>query len=46
MIKSEIKYWEAVILSDKKIEPRTKEQMAAFDIAEYMLKRETEKEAA
>ena len=45
-MKSEIKFWESVILSNKDIEPRTREQMAAFDIAEYMLKRELNKVAA
>ena len=45
-MRTEIKFWETVILSGKKIEPRTREQMAAYDIAEYMLKRELNKVAA
>ena len=43
---TEIKFWESVILSDKKIEPRTKSEEAAYDIAEYMLRRENNKIAA
>ena len=40
MIKSEIKHWEAVILSGKDYEPRTKEEEAAYDIAEYFIRKE------
>lgn len=46
MLKSEIKFWEAVILSNKKIEPRTKEQEAAYDIALYYVSQNKEKIAA
>ena len=46
MLKSEITSWEAVILSGKKYEPQTKEEEAAFDIAEYLLSRRKGKIAA
>lgn len=45
-MRSEIKFWEYVILSGKKIEPQP-EQEAAYEIAEYFLTREkNRKEAA
>ena len=43
---SKITYWQNVIISDKKIEPKTDEQMANYQIAEYLLFREKEKPAA
>ena len=43
---TEIKFWESVILSDKKIEPRTKEQEAAYDIALYFVEKEQMKKVA
>ena len=39
-MRTEIKHWEAVILSGKDYyEPRTKEEEAAFDIAEYFIQK-------
>lgn len=46
MIKSEIEFWKNVILSGKKYDPKDQREAAAFDIAEYLLKRETDKIAA
>jgi hypothetical protein len=37
----EVKFWENIILSGKKIEPRTEKDAANYDIAEYLLQRET-----
>ncbi len=34
---SQITYWQNVIISNKKIEPKTDEQMANYKIAEYLL---------
>ncbi|MBI9016286.1 MAG: hypothetical protein JEZ07_03385 [Phycisphaerae bacterium] len=45
-MKSEIKFWETVILSGKKYEPITAEQEADFEIAEFFLSRNEEKKAA
>lgn len=45
-MRSEIEFWKNVILSGKKYEPATKKEMAAYDVADYMLKRETDKIAA
>ena len=39
VMRTEIAFWEAVILSGKKYEPQTKEEEAAYDIAEYLLSR-------
>ena len=43
---SQIKFWENVIISNKKIEPKTAEQWANYKIAEYLLFSEKEKTAA
>jgi len=46
-MKAEIKKWENIILSGKKIEPKNKSEQAYFDIAEYfILKDISEKKAA
>jgi len=37
---SQITYWQNVIIGNKKIEPKTDEQMANYKIAEYLLFRE------
>ncbi len=42
----EIKYWEAVILSNKNYEPKNKVEEAAYDIAEFYLSREKSKKVA
>lgn len=43
---SEIKKWENIILSGKKVDPKNKEQEAAFDIAYYFVTKEKERKAA
>ena len=35
---SQIKFWENVIISNKNIEPMDDEQMADYQIAEYLLR--------
>jgi len=45
-MKLEIKFWENIILSNKKIEPMNDEQEADYKIAEYLLFRQKEKAAA
>jgi len=45
-MKFKIKFWENVILSNKKIEPENDEQEADYKIAEYLIFREKEKRAA
>ncbi len=45
-MKSNIAYWQNVIIGNKKIEPKTDEQEANYQIAEYLLFREKEKVAA
>ena len=42
---SQIKFWQNVILSNKKVEPKNDEQEANYKIAEYLIFRE-EKTAA
>jgi len=46
MLKSEIEFWKNVIISNKRVEPRSKSEEAAYDIAEYYLSLENEKVAA
>ena len=43
---SKITYWQNVILSNKKIEPKNDEQMAIYKIAEYLIFWEKERKAA
>ena len=46
MNSQEITFWENVIIGKKNIEPMDDEQMADYEIAEYLLFRENEKRAA
>lgn len=46
MKKQSVEFWQHIILSGKTIEPQTKEQQAAYDIAEFFVKREDNKLAA
>ena len=43
---SQIAYWQNVIISNKKVEPKDDEQEANYQIAEYLLFRQKEKTAA
>jgi len=44
-MKSEIKYWEYIILSGKKIEPHNKEQESIFELASYVVSQKNKKVA-
>ena len=43
---SQIKYWQNVISGNKGIEPASAEQLAYYQIAEYLVSRQKEKTAA
>jgi hypothetical protein len=43
---TQITYWQNIILSNKKTEPKNDEQMANYKIAEYFIFLEKEKTAA
>jgi hypothetical protein len=45
-MKSEIKFWEYVILSGKDCEPRTDKDLASYQIALFFVSREKNKKLA
>jgi hypothetical protein len=36
-MRSDIHYWQSIIISEKYIQPITKEEQANYDIAQYLL---------
>jgi hypothetical protein len=39
-MRSDIHYWQSIIISEKYIQPITKEEQANYDIAEFLLQKE------
>ncbi len=42
----DVNYWKHIILSEKQVEPQSREQEAAYDVAEYMVQRDKTEIAA